>query len=416
MEEVRTDKFGVFAWVLFSLAILNFFNTGVLRFYVGIAMCVAIIVLLLTSEGWHSLKGLKKITFFSLLVFTFIYGLNVYRFQFVDFSHFLMYALSPALFYIAGHYLATRSGDNRYKYLVNCAIIASSAIFGFLCVFYTLRVAGTIVSQFGGHRYVIDWWTGSYLAATIVGTYISLGIGAMVVLFIKAESKFALIVKIILSAIVLVSLYCEYFLASRIAIVVGIVSLTATLMIIYSKSRELIRVIFWVGLFLAALYFSYTANLFDLKSTIINSPIAGRFLSTSVNGDQRLQVWRESGQGLIDHPEGGQATTLGASSAHNLWLDVGWDAGIFAFIFALVFTISSVIDFIGSARQKGMPTLLKGIIISMLISFILASFIEPIIKGVFTYFLTFCFFVAFISSMQFKQGSIDRPKIDSCSQ
>ena len=415
MEETQKDGFGVFAWVLFSLAILNFFNTGVLRFYVGMAMCLAVAILLLTGKGLGYISGLKKVTFFSLLTFTFIYGLSVYRFQFVDFGHFLMYALSPACFYIAGYYLATRSSDNRYKYLINSAVIVSSAIFGFFCVFYTIKSTGTIFDPYNGSRYITNFWTGDPLNTTLVGVYVSLGIGMLAVLFIKAESKLTSVIKILLSAIFLISAYCVYFLANRTSLVIGVAAPLITLLIIYNKSKALIRVISGIILVCAVFYFSYSANLFDIKSRIEDSPLGHRFANQSLDEDLRFVVWREAGRGLIDYPEGGRATSLDAVAAHNLWLDVGWSAGVIAFIFALIFTISSTVDFIASLSQKGIPVLLKGILISMMISFILSCAVEPIIEGVFTYFLAFCFFVAFVSGMKFEQKSKDRAKIDSYS-
>lgn len=284
-------------------------------------------------------------------------------------------------------------------------MIISLSIFGILSVFKTINMYGgmdnAIVVQ--GGRLILDVWGTNVISATALNATLSLGLGLLPIVFLKKGENSRLINLIILSVFILCC-YCTLQISSRTGLVIILVSILSFVFFIEKLSKKKIRNIVIFSVVTIVLSILYTLNFLKIKYFVENTYLYYRFTTVDIQNDSRTNAWGASIKGLFEHPLGDKATKIDVGYAHNLWLDVGNDAGILPFIFILLFTVSFFYS-LSIFLRASHPVLIKTVILSMSISFTIVFMLEPVIQGLVLYFTIFCFLAGVIHKINFLNKS-----------
>ena len=155
----------------------------------------------------------------------------------------------------------------------------------------------------------------------------------------------------------------------------------------HSRTRALLR----LGLSVAFVWVVVTRNVFSFGEFVMGSTLVARFSDLGLFSDARFYAWRAALNGLLRYPLGGRQADIGLNYAHNLWLDVGYVAGIIPFLLLVIFSWLLARSLGYLLRDRQTPDALKNFLIGIYVSVHLAFFVEPVLEGAFVSFSMFCF-------------------------
>ena len=138
----------------------------------------------------------------------------------------------------------------------------------------------------------------------------------------------------------------------------------------------------------------YNISMKSVYFNILNERNINR--ETLMTATGRTGLWLMSIGNITKKPFGWENSEV--EYANNLWLDVDRIAGIIPFIFLCIFTISCI--YLINKTIKVSPTNLyfNITILVFFTGFMAVFFVEPIIEGMYSLFLIFCFFIGILSS------------------
>lgn len=161
---------------------------------------------------------------------------------------------------------------------------------------------------------------------------------------------------------------------------------------------------FYVLVFIISIsYFLYVFNFgeYNLTSALYSRIANSEDLTTFGSRSSR---WIEGVQNIFKYPWGGDYM-LNYRYYHNLWLDTYRVSGIIPMIFLLLFTLNAIGLIIKTGKNGTISLRGKTVIMTLLVVYLSVFFIEPIIEGAFTYFISFCFFYGLVYSFGNSRGS-----------
>ena len=350
------------------------------------------------------------ITLSALLTFSILYSLTMYLYGFITIGTVIRYVVYPVGIYVFGYDLV--KGDLFYKktlvYLF--AVILSFVTFGFLSLVKTLSLYGDMVtaSQILGGRVVLNMWGSDVIAATLLNVSSSLGLSLCTIIFISEKHlPYRRMIKLLSFVCLVASTYAVLQLGNRTGLLIIVGSFIATSL--FTRKFGPKKVVTFLLMFLVLLVLK---NLFDnnflgIKNDWESSFLFSRFNDGSLLDDPRIMAWKAAFFGMFEYPLGGKQTDLHLNYAHNLWLDVGYNAGILPFLFLLLFTVISFISLF-TFRNRNHPVMLKCLFISLYTAFGITFFVEPIIEGHYIYFTVFVFITGIVQRLNydFKQRKL----------
>lgn len=208
-------------------------------------------------------------------------------------------------------------------------------------LYSVLSVAGgTTASAPEWHRGADSFWEpGTLISATSLGALSGLGLClAPVLLFGRAlgrrKTLFTLAVLLAMAG----GLYVNGALSNRTPVLACACALVLG-MVLVARSRDLPLASKVIRIGSAAVAGVAVISLHFLWSTLSSSSIYGRFDAEGLT-TARYSQWALVLTGLMEHPFGGRAIPLTENYAHNMWLDIAWDAGIIPLVLMLVFHLS----------------------------------------------------------------------------
>lgn len=303
----------------------------------------------------------------------------------------LTYMIGPVLSFLIGYSIVNFKNEFIFKTIM--AIVLGNFIHGFLNMTSYFRLYG-FTSSIIGSRVLPDIWTGKVLSATLQGTYYtlisSLLFYSLILLINKKRKELALV--ILLSTVF--SLLATFIMGNRTLIAIIFITFLSNF-ILYSaltrkKPRYIIKIIFFIAIFVLAIYLFYTNNIFSIRKFVEGSTWYMRSNTMVVNEDPRIQVYQRAMLQMFEFPFGGYRMDLGLSYAHNLWLDVLYATGLIPFFFLIVCTFKLIKNLVQLLKQKNTDIEFKIFIFSVYTGFLLNFMVEPILEGVPYMFLSFC--------------------------
>jgi len=216
----------------------------------------------------------------------------------------------------------------------------------------------------------------------------------------KKRSFLYLFIAVFLSLTFCTALYSVVSLQGRTPIVALVVTVISSMLFWIAKSQDknkFIKMIFitFFGIIIL-LNFSY------LYEHVINSlykhKIFIRFEEVGIESS-RYELWKIMLQGLFDYPLGGRKINLGTENyAHNIWLDVAYDAGLLPMVLLIFFHALHVKPFL-RVLSSDLPELILGFFVCLGVAFCLAFIGTPVIQASVIYFSESCFFLGLLTRL-----------------
>lgn len=389
----KFNKFTIIAIFLIALYVNNIFNKGI-----GISFLLLPITLFKFYSSGISRRSI--ITSTSLIAFSIYYA---FANKYYGFSESLIitigYLVSPIVMFLLGYTILNT--ENRYKVSlwIMITVPLSTTLFSIFSVFRTRLIYGSLenASPIHAGRSVMSLWGDNFISATGMNTYVSLGIALTPVFFMtnKYLGKKNKAIKIIIMISIISSLYITFILANRTGLLILLLTFISTFFFSEKGSTRKVKNLLSVFSVFIFGYILFSINFLSLKDKWLSSSLGKRTNASLSLGDPRLEAWKKSFIGLFDNPTGGRKTDLTLNYAHNLWLDVGYDAGIIPFILLVLFSVIGIFSVIKFLKCKN-PYILNALVVSSFTAILVTCFMEPILQGWFYYFTIFCLYLGII--------------------
>ena len=283
--------------------------------------------------------------------------------------------------------------DNREHILKTAFSILAIGAF----IHYLLNMAVNISSL---SRNTTDIWTGEVMLATGQACLAILAIGAFsATLFSEGLPRDKII-----SAVGLIGVFVyNLVLAGRTLIVLSAVILCVAFVysVINSDLKRKIYVIVVTLLIIFLFVIAYTQDLFGLREWVLGSNLSARFDIMQVNEDSRLSNKILYLSNMLDYPLGGGALrNYVGEYAHELYLDVYSDAGIFGYVSIILFVAFSSFNALRVIKNGNVSKNFKLLLICIFVSILIEFFLEPIIQGVPWMLCSFCFYSGLLKNVR----------------
>jgi hypothetical protein len=374
--------------IILSFFIINVYTSATLFF---LFLTIYTVLKVFTSEQAFVLD----ISIIFLMLFTFTYVGISFQYGYFDLQLAVKHIAYFIVFYILGKYIGEFQ-EMQIQYVLYIMTL-SLALVSILGVFYTESVASKQYMTLHRGAFVPWQGSGSFASATLLGSYLALGISLFGLVFIKSP----IVLRIINLGTSMVSVYASIELANRTGLLLAGISFLVIFLLRmrFSSTKNLIvssLVLFLQIVIIAGLF---NMDFMGISEAWEHSSTYQRMQKSDLTTDPRFEAWGIVLQGLIDDPMGGKVARLNIGFAHNLWLDVGYNTGVIPLFFLVLFTLLVIYNFteiFGSLYYSPYMKLLLG---ALLTGFLLTFMVEPIMGNIILVTI-FCFFSGIISSME----------------
>ena len=348
-----------------------------------------ILLLFLVIVIWKE-KGKINITKNAIIILLFsftFYGIStIYHSEMITF-YVLPYLGGPFMGYVCGYVMMKYNRNNPSVHLKKIIYII---IFG--------RFTHGALNFFASHGYknVIrngnDFWTKSVIAATGQGALITMMISLLFYsIFILKKNQ--IVEKYLVISCVFFSALNNFKSASRTAILIMIiVFLVCFIYMVFISKESIKKKIVFLLMFLMCTFtcvVSYNYDLINVRTKWENTALYQR-INTSTDfekGDEnRKKMYVDAVKVGITHPFGDG--TL--NTAHNFWLDILKQTGWIPFTFCIWLTVNIVKNWLFIMKNKKTNRGLKYFLLSVNTAILINFAVEPIMKGMPYYFVSFC--------------------------
>jgi len=355
--------------LLFTFFIVLITSLWANNIYLLFGFSVLCWILIPQKKWWDSLTV-------SLLLFSLFYGLMMIMNGKVSSNFNLFsYMIAPVAFYRFGRWSMNifKEEDSRQKFLM-------SAILFYLIYFFILTFKDIAITGIVNPTRVLlgDIGNDHAKAATLYGLMASVGIGCIGVVFAKKENFW---LRLGFIALALLALLGVIHLVNR----TGVVIFVACIVFSFFISTK-----FNISKMLGALFILLVLGFFVVQLGLVDQSILDAYVQreesstydvSSMGG--RGDMWLSAIDDMFVNPFGWEP--VGYGFAHNMWLDIARVAGLLAFIPFLAATILHCKNLFKLLRNKYL-TNFTVIIVSINISILLSSFVEPVIEGSLLFF------------------------------
>ena len=376
------SNIGITFAFLFFCFLINPFNQGSLFVY-------PLILLIVFKKNF--LKTSLDFNFVLLFFISIIYAL-FYLFDPIGGVQFVVYyAFFPCLFYLFGKHLTRDYADSNVIFYL---FIAIGILFSFSAlVSVTLNFLQGGFSQLD--RSLPFFWTGQLFSATKMGSFFTFNM-CLPALLIADQNRSNLLLKIIATLVFGLTLICVIRIGSRTQLVVMLLTTIVSLFYVIPKQSAKKNTVLFLML-LALVFYVYKNVSFDLNADWL-STFAGRMEGGSgevASGGGRTERWVKSIEYIFEKPLGWSLDEFGYS--HNLWLDALRSSGIITFILLIIFTFRSFYLVIKTIKINRNLLYFNVLILVYGLAFFLLFMVEPILEGMFSFFLLFCLFFGILT-------------------
>ena len=347
----------------------------------------------------------RTISFIFLLMGSMTYcGLFLRNYDMPETSTFMLRFISPIIMFYMGYVIGLKGIEVLKKEIILIAF--AGCLHGLMNVVTNRNLD---ILSVAGRQYQ-DIYGGS-ISGTLQNLFFIASSALLFYFFVCTKTKK---LKIIGTLAGLSGILASIVNASRTIIYVTILifmfSLFVYLLQQYNFETAIARfgIVALVLLFIAV--FVMWLDLFHIQELLANSAL-GRRETTAVATSSVAQNLRWTYAGdilrlLPKYPFGGVEYD---HYAHNLWVDIAREAGIIPFILYILFAISAIKEGIVYYRDNSNKIINKIFILSILITYLLVFFTEPIMDGSPISFSLFCFALGGVSALN-KMSMRDNPR------
>lgn len=340
-----------------------------------------------------------------LTIFSLFYFEIIYSYEFTDNESSFIYMLTIPMSYVIGYSI----DYSRLPYWPFNLVIITLFIIGGGVTFVYLSVGqvnhGSLSEFLITNRRVTSFWGANSepINGPSLDLYNILGTSLLPVILYGKDNKnkgIYAIVALLASVTFFLALYSSVALQGRTPIIALITALFITTIFVIAKYKNKNKFI-W-SLFLTLIGLFLLANLENILSQgfnyFLNKNLLTRFKTMGFE-TARYNLWETVLKGVFDYPFGGRKIVItGNSYAHNLWLDVAYDAGLLPMFLLVLFHALHVKLFFKIFRSE-LPRILIILFMSLGVAFLIGFMGTPVIQASRYYFSTSCFFLGLITRL-----------------
>lgn len=309
-----------------------------------------------------------------------------------NFTSLYHYGILPIIAYIIGWYLLEESDCKRTR----------DYILTLVCGFSIYAMLNDIIN-IGKNRYMlIDFWTGTFRAATGSGILNTLTVAILFYMLFVEKRR---VIKIIYFILFACTLQYMFLLGTRTQfLILIVVNILVGLIFSYQKNG-LVGMFKILGLILFIVFcivLIYKIDFLSIQEKIANTNLAYRYTnkaSLARSDEFRLEYFLEGIKNLFSYPLGGR---IEQTYRHNMWLDVGRISGIIPFLSLLFYSIFCFYKMHKIFSNKMVLMELRYLLLSVYIGAYINFFVEPIWEGQFNFFLAMCVIDGIVGSLERK--------------
>ena len=270
--------------------------------------------------------------------------------------------------------------------------------------FFIHAMANYIINIGTQDRNTIDIWTGVGRSATLQATMLTMIMGSSFYSLVALKNK---LYKLIITIIIILSLSYNLILGTRTLIIVSVVSFIVSCITFIILNRRNIFLVLKNGktllIVIIVIFLVFISNFMGIREKIENTKLLRRInkpYSTEEADENRVQTLFLAFNSILEHPMGGNNERIGELKyAHNMWLDVGKQAGIIPFVLLSVFTIISLWNVIKIFKNEKFSNEFKVFLAGIYSAVLLNMAVEPIMQGEPLFFIMFCMIIGMVDNV-----------------
>lgn len=365
----------------YIIGLLSFLITNKYILYIIVGFTFFLILL---NSKEKKLIFPKNFNFILLLLFGVVY--TIFALYNNTFNYLVL--IYPILMYYIGVSLFYNEKNSNGKQIENRLILISNCIIFGLLFHATINYFTNINSL---NRNVLDIFSKTNLNATLQATFVTLFLSTF---FVNIQNK-NIIKKVLIIIALIVSLLFVLLIGSRTSIIIfSITSIYSLVSIIFYKDHTIegrkkkIKVLISVLLSIIVVLFLYQHNTFNIKNRFETSHLYYRLTEEKL---ERADKGRYENQfigvvSMIKHPFGTKEKIGYTGYAHNMWLDIGKDAGILCFALLLLFSFGTLKTLIALNKSNNVSKMFKIYFNALYLGAFLSFQVEPILEAIPLYF------------------------------
>lgn len=327
----------------------------------------------------------------------------------------IVVVMSLPIAYYIGYSINSYRKNNNWKTPVYI-VITGAALHG------VLNLLTNFTRLTGGVRATVDFWTGEeVLMTTQIALFILIaGCGYYIFFTLKFDQSPILksfFIFLFICAVIFNTLGATRTIIYSIAL--NLLCCYIVTLFVYQKNlTQAIRFIFLFVLFVGAVWFVWSFNIFGIRTLLESTPLLQRILvldnlesnNMGLRGEQIIEALSQ----MFIHPWGGETMKFSEQwdFIHNMWLNVAYHAGMIPCVLLFVYCLSVLKDSrkllkIGAKQEDSI------FVLGMYVAILLYWMIEPVFEAV-TFIVTLFCFINGVVQRRVENISNEEMNIQNC--
>jgi hypothetical protein len=331
-----------------------------------------------------------------LVVFVATYYLVLVAHDLMEARHAVKFGLGVVGLYATGYAFGRASADGSYPRALPGLLALAGGFTGyaFACVYAT--TASGRYMEIADRAVTSVWNPERVMNGPGLGAFASLSMCLLPLLWVRAGDDSVLgrySLKALVAVAATMGFYTNLAVQNRTPVIAAMLAVTACVArVAFAGGARRLRSAMVVGVATVAVTaFAVHVGLANVGiDSLQDLTLFQRFQSEGLK-TARYEAWQTMLTGMFLHPGGGRLVDLnGLLYAHNLWLDVAYDAGLLPLGILLVFQASHVPAIVRTLRAP-LPLPLSLAIVALGVSFFATFAVEPTLAFSAVYFGASCF-------------------------
>lgn len=309
--------------------------------------------------------------------------------------------LFPYIMYQTGAYVVKRQRSPKSAMLLLCLMAIALALPAIMENVYDAINTRQLINA---GREILSDNGEKTRAATGYGMMLAIMDGCLGIVLLKPSNRLDFRLKILIAIISVLALFATIHLLNRTGLVIAAISILCVVFLPpYSLKKNIYiagSIIIFLGI---AIYFLGDSTFYLDAINLYEAREVGTGSASSYGG--RTELWGAAINQLFTEPWGnykGLYINGRYSYAHNLWLDTGACAGILPMIFLIGIGIIYIRSIVKMYRLKYFNQFEKNTLILIAVALFLQMNTEPVMQGVFQFFLYFIFYISVVNNLNRK--------------
>lgn len=393
-NEIRQDfKANRFIWLILIVGMIPMWMGGY-------CMYVLIVLLPIILFYYRRIDGTSLLILIFSILYTYFQKSNGHAYTP---SSLIFDLLFPFIVYQAGAYLVERQRSPKSSLLLLCLMALALAIPAITDSVNDAISTGQLINV---SRAIKENTEDVARAATGYGMMLAIMAGCIGIVLLKPNNKLDARLKVIIAIASVLAIFATIHLVNRTGLVLAAISIVCVVFLPpYSFKKNVYTVVSLIVIAGVVFYFLGDSAFFSDALDQYDARDTGGGSVDSAGG--RTERWEAAISQLTAQPWGsdkGLCLNGQYTYAHNMWLDTGVYAGITPMLLLIWITVIYIRSIIKMYRVEYLNQFEKNTLILIGVALFLQLNTEPVLQGLFQFFLYFIFYLSILNNLNRKYG------------